>query len=349
MAGKVSLRKQAKFAEGMPSFETHDIDLAGFKGTLPFDTAAVLNDDGTDELPDEVRRTMNDIVNTPIYTPDVVKATSIKPPEPIKFDELDADKQAEILAAIQQTAERPRTVKKQEPVNQFIPRHPSIGQAKQLADKVAKEAEQRTQAAQQRVVPPADPEQEIDTPVTTKSADVSVTLCTHCGWPVNQCDLTDPTKLDKQIFVASILGQKRFYKTYELLGGQLRVTFRSLTIQENDIVIVQLVEDWNSGKLSGPAHSVAEATKYQLAMSLHSIETSVGPITLPTLDDYEYDAASLGKNTILPDIVTYVNEKALINEPLRRIVSKAYGHFIETVSKLEAMAETSDFWLAIEE
>jgi hypothetical protein len=124
----------------------------------------------------------------------------------------------------------------------------------------------------------------------------------------------------------------------------MNITFRSLTVEENDLVIKQLMQDWNDGKISGPAHSVSEATKYQLALSLASVETNVGIMKLPELTDYDYDPPE--KGTVLPDIVAYVHQTALHNEPVRRIISKAYGHFIDTTSKLEAMAETPDFWQA---
>jgi hypothetical protein len=221
-----------------------------------------------------------------------------------------------------------------------MPRGPGIAEAKRMADRAAQVAEERMKQADK---PDEKPEESPAEPAPNTEK-VTVINCVHCGWPVGTSEPTEPTPKDKQVFVAALLGQKRFTKEYPLLGGQLRVTFRTLTVEENDLVIKQLMKDWNDGKISGPAHSVVEATKYQLALALGAIETNVGQSTIPALEDYDFDTPKEG--TILPDVVAYVQKMAMPSEPIRRIVSKAYGHFIDTVTKLEAMAEHSDFWQA---
>jgi hypothetical protein len=329
-----------------PDLKPTVVDFPGFKGTLPFPVAkAVNNNVNGGKLPASVQAEEKRIATAPLITPEHIKKTAVKPPEVIDFDDLTTEKKEEIKQALVDTGvaappktkiEKPKLKIAEEPA--FIPAHPSIAKAMRLAEKAAKEAEE------QQAEPVADTPNEDHVHETETGVAASTAKCIHCGWPVGTTDPTDPTSADKQNFVVALLGQKRFTKTFELLGGKLRVVFRTLTVKENDEVIKQLVKDWNDNKISGPAHSVAEAMKYQMVLGLDSVEAAVGLVSLPEYDDYE--ALPEVNGTILPSVVEYVYETALTAEPLRRIVARAYGHFIDTVTKLEGMAESPDFWQA---
>jgi hypothetical protein len=282
------------------------VETTGFRGTLPFQAATITSTDGS-PVTEALKEEALSVLFGQDKKAEEARAKAIKPPEPVDIGTLSEAKQQEILDAIKGTHVTSTPI---QPVT----------------------------------VPPAPVEEPV--PPITPPTPTGATMCEHCGWPVGKCDLTDPTPMDKQQFVASILGQKRFYKIYELLGGKIRVMFRTLTTDEMDTVVKQLVNDWNDAKISGPAHSVAEALKYQMALGLQSITTHVGLKDIPVMTDFDYDPTA--KETPLPDIQAYVQENALLNESMRRIVSKAYGHFLDTVSKLESMAENADFWSAIE-
>lgn len=345
---KVSLR-----AGALPSMrdtpQVTSVDMPGLRGTLPYATGHIGD---SHNIPAGVQEEVRRFNEAPIITPEAEKRKAITPKGVVQLESLPEEKQKEVMQSVRAAMER-------EPSRTpFIPRGPGIGQAKAMADRAAAQTEERLKRAQEK---PQD--QWLPPKPETKAAPVEVPsdqlpelppqpelpdtgICVHCGFPRGTKEWCNPTRADKQIFVAAVLGQKRFSKEYNLLGGQLKIVFRTLTVIENDLVVKQLMCDWNDGLLSGPAHSVAEATKYQLTMALESIETNVGPLTLPALDEYDYDEPE--KGTILPKIVAHVSEVAMPNEHVRRIVSKVYGHFIETQSKLEAMAENADFWLATE-
>lgn len=366
MAQKINLRTEtSKLPQGMPKATV--VDFPGLKGTLPFTPEKVIGNH--DNLPDEVAAFEQEVASAPIVTPEEQKKKVVDPTKTnvVKFESLSEAKQQELLSSISAAMEQSQAPK-------FIPRNPSIGEAMATARRAAEITDQALKASakeikqtvktnlkaitpvtppvpppvmQQPEPPPVAPTPE-PTPAPVPQADAggvaAGTICIHCGWPVGTREGCEPDRMDKQMFVAAVLGQQRFYKTYDLLGGQLSVCFRTLTIKENDLVIKQLIQDWNDGKISGPAHSVTEAARYQLALGLDSIATNVGPIKMAPLEDYEYDEPE--KGTILPDIATYVQTTAIKTEHLRRIISKAHAHFVETVSKLEAMAETPDFWKA---
>lgn len=323
-----------------------EVDLPGLKGTLPFMPGRAIGASGN--VPYFVREEEQYIKEAPIVTPEKELRKAIKP-QVVNIEELTEDKQAEVLTSVADSLSK-KTSQSAQP---FIPRGPGISEAKRLADRVAAQAEARIAQAKtptpavapKPVVTPPEPTPEPEPEKANAGSDIQAgETCVHCGWPAGSKDGCNPTPMDKQLFVAAVLGQRRFIKEYDLLGGQMHVQFRSLTVEENDLVIKQLMEDWNLGKISGPAHSVTEATKYQLAMSLASIETNIGPIKLPELDGYEFETPTTA--TVLPELVAYITKTAVPNEHTRRIISKAYGHFIDTQSKLEAMAENSDFWNA---
>lgn len=334
---KVDLRfKNKRLSGGAPVPKT--VDTPGFKGTLPF-AAKVMTKSNSTELPTEVREEAERYEKASMEIPEHIKRQAITPPTPIDIDDLSPEKLEEIKEVLRDVDKKPT---RSQP---FIPRGPGIAEAKALADKVAREAAQGKPAVK---AAPKEPELEPEvkkepvTPIVTADS-----LCVHCGWPIGNSDDTEPTKADKQMFVAAVLGQKRYIKEFSLFGGQLRVAFRTLRTEEIDMVIKQLTKDWNDGKLSGPAQSVAEATRYQMILALDAVETNIGLVKQPTLEEYDYDPKDIPTGgTVLPQIVEHITNEVLTMEPLRRAVAKAYGHFLDTTSKLEAMAETSSFWEA---
>lgn len=328
MEKKVSLKGKATVISEMP-LKPVEMDVPGFKGTLPFSAGKTIGEKGNKPIPAEVLEERQRVLSAPMEVPEHIRKTAIKPPSKlVNFDDLPAEKQKQLCkdtglklgSTFQQEFGVPETIK---PGSMF--------QQNYKAPEIIKTPEKPVEVLKQ--------EEPKEAPIELKEV-----ICDHCGWPVSRKDIPEPSKFDKQLFVAAVLGQIRFSKEYVLLNNQLHVTFRTLTPDENDLIIKQLVQDWNDGKISGPVHSVAEATKYQLALSLEAIETTAGIVKLPLLDEYDYDKPEIG--TILPLIKEYVTATAIKTEPTRRILSKAHGNFVDTVNKLEAMAETPDFWQA---
>ncbi len=68
--------------------------------------------------------------------------------------------------------------------------------------------------------------------------------CPFCKWDLSQ-DFTDPEidTQDKRAFIRHLLSdddQARFYKTYDAMGGDIRITFRSRTLGETEGVSVRI-------------------------------------------------------------------------------------------------------------
>jgi hypothetical protein len=274
-----------------------------------------------------------------------------KKSEIISIDDLPEEGKERIKNILRKATEqvsRPPAARRQaaadENVNTAIPGLlDALKAAQKAVDPVAEDAVVKPRAKKTNTPPP-------DTEEKETAADSAVVVppprCSHCGFPTDKVDTATPSREDKLDFVAAILSQKRFTKSYTLLGGALTVEFRSLTTNENDLVVKQLVADWNKSRISGPAHSIQQALNYQQALSLLSVKTQAGPVKLEELSEYDVDAPV--DETVIPEVIEYVTKVAMPTESIRKIINRAYISFQELVSKLEVMAEDSDFWQATE-
>ncbi len=320
MAKKVAVGAKAKEVDILP-VKAKVVNAPGMSGTLPFGMG-VIGD--AKDMPDFVQAELRAMEDKASKVPEKELRKAVAPPTPVDIDSLPPEKIAELKDAIKSANKSAAAIPM---VNQSIP---GLAKAMKVAQKAASYTP--TEAKEDKPV-------EIPKP----------SLCSHCGWDTNNPDNIEITALDKQLFVASILGQKRFTKEFKLFGGKLKVVFRSITTKEMDLVIQQLTKDWNDGKIGGQAQSLAEAIKYRMYISLDTIDGENGIIhQLPEVADYEYDKNDVKDGgTVLPLIVDHLTDTVLTMETLRSAVTKVYGTFVATESKLEAMAAAPSFWETI--
>lgn len=321
MRQKVVVGAKRKKAEDLPIMPIN-VNTLGITGTLPFSSGLMSKSKVLDDLPDFVKMEMEAMNKTP-----QVPEQAFTPPKPVDIDDLPPEKIAEVKESINKAISQLK-----QPMSKINTSIPGLSKAMKLADKAANYV-------------PEPPKQ--DVLPETDSVIPGASVCSHCGWDLSITDNVVIERADKQLFVASVLGNKRFTKSFKLFGGQVTVVFRTPKITEADLVVKQLIKDWNDGKISGPAQSVAEAFRYQMYISLDAIDSAAGLIQLPELDDYSYDEEDVADGkTILPLVVEHVTETALTMEPLRRVITSTYGTFLATVAKLEAMSATASFWEA---
>lgn len=60
--------------------------------------------------------------------------------------------------------------------------------------------------------------------------------CPRCGWVLENQALHEPTDEDKLEFMESILGNRRFTRRVDFLGGRLKATYRTVLVQEEDAI-----------------------------------------------------------------------------------------------------------------
>lgn len=213
-------------------------------------------------------------------------------------------------------------------------------------------AEQNKTEAQSSTPPPAE-EKPTPEPVVEKLATgvpQPVAYCPRCGWDMQQKFEITPTERDKEDFIATLLGNTRFKKQYEIFGGKFVVTFRSMLAEENKLIYRQLVLDQQINKVATEAEWFVQMMDYRLACSLETIADKNGKVitTIPVLEEMAWENKKEEPlATPLPKQLSLVNEQ-LAQEATRRIVGMHLRQFQRLVEGLEAMALEPNFWSGIE-
>lgn len=191
-----------------------------------------------------------------------------------------------------------------------------------------------------------EPVPEIEVPAAVERVEP---FCPRCGWDMKQKFEVFPTDKDKEDFLIATLGGQRFRKTYELFGGKVRVTFRSMLAEENKAIYRQLVADQVSKKIATEAEWFVQMMDYRLACSLDEITSNTGKVVAelpevqlvwPLPDD---DAA----NPLVQQLHR-INKDVLAQEVTRRLVGTHLRKFQRLIEALEAMALEPSFWNGIE-
>jgi|694.fasta_scaffold49167_3 hypothetical protein len=173
-------------------------------------------------------------------------------------------------------------------------------------------------------------------------------FCPRCGWDMKQKFEITPTDADKEEFLIALLGGQRFRRTYELFGGKVRVTFRSMLAEENKAIYRQLVIDQQAKKIATEAEWFVQMMDYRLACSLDEMTTLDGKLVasvpevalvspLPESDE----------NNPLVQQLSKINKDVLAQEVTRRLVGAHLRRFQRLLETLEAQALDPSFWNGI--
>lgn len=173
-------------------------------------------------------------------------------------------------------------------------------------------------------------------------------FCPRCGWDMRMKFEVVPTDKDKEDFLATLLGGTRFKKTYELFGGKMAVTFRSMLAEENKLVYRQLTLDQQAQKVTTEAEWFVQMMDYRLACSLDNVADKSGKIVaeMPELPEMVYTGEA--KETPLVAQLSLIGKNILAQEVTRRLVGMHLRQFQRLVEALEAMAAEPSFWTGIE-
>lgn len=185
-------------------------------------------------------------------------------------------------------------------------------------------------------------------------------VCVQCGWDQSVPTIPEPEQRDKIAFLQAVLGHKVFSKRYTMFGGNLRVTFRTLTIREIDTLYQEAFRAQKEGVIATPADYYEYLNRLRLYLQLTglSAQTTAMHVKLPEgLNEEAYDAAASYWDEFLKEqgifkqdvslikqIEDYVIEKVLKTEHLQRTVTHECSKFNRLVAKLEASVDSPDFW-----
>lgn len=241
--------------------------------------------------------------------------------------------------------------------------HPSVQKAMQVASAPDVEIEDdsiKVTAVGERTTPKPAPLAESKSEASETGADKVLSHCPHCNWDLSMPDIPEPPYGDKLAFLHAILGQKSFTKDYDLFGGKVVVTFRTLTTPEIDVIYKQAYRDRELGRLPTAIDFWERINRLRLVLQLQGLRsTQIGDKggffhDLPDGLNREAspNATSFWKtkepdtsaDTPLPAIEKHMTDKVLKTEALFRVVNMQCNQFNRLVARLEAMVNDSDFW-----
>jgi hypothetical protein len=274
---------------------------------------AVNNRAVTPETDDVVAQTLKNLEHTSVKN--LINKAPTKPAEAqnVDFNSLPEDKKRQVLDFLSKAADGPTqpTDKKQ---NAQMPPAPKLS-----------------------IEPDKQPEE------------VSEVKCPNCGWEVDH-SIGEPTKDDKRNWLKAILSNKPFEKTYELFNGQLSVRFRSRTVQDQQLIHEQLINETANGSIPDKPPHLALASHglrmRQLSLAASYVQNSSMTKPLPMV----------GSEEAKKMYATYINEKNNVvaaaylaifsdwSEPLFNSVMKLMVDFDTLCFRLMDASVASDFW-----
>jgi hypothetical protein len=197
--------------------------------------------------------------------------------------------------------------------------------------------------------PPAEPAETQVIAVPAEEPKPAAVFCPRCGWDARMKFDIVPTNRDKEDFLSTLLGGQRFRKKYELFGGKVVVTFRSVLAEENKLIYRQLVLDQAVDKVRTEAEWFVQLMDYRLACALDTITNDSGKVLaeMPELVMPTGPIDADGQTPVVAQL-DIINKNILAQEATRRLVGTHLRQFQRLIEGLEAMALEPSFWTGIE-
>lgn len=194
-------------------------------------------------------------------------------------------------------------------------------------------------------------------------------ICPQCGWDNNMPVIEEPSHIDKLGFLQMLLGQKVFTKRYLLYSGHLRITFRSLTLREIDVLYQETFRASKMGVIATRDDYYEYLNRLRLYLQLTSLSAQQSSlhVTLPdgltkeTHPNAEsfwdiflkekgcYKEEADNSPSLIEQIKDYILTNVLCTEHLHRIVSHSCSKFNRLVVKLEVCVDDPNFMNGIEQ
>jgi hypothetical protein len=186
-------------------------------------------------------------------------------------------------------------------------------------------------------------------------------ICVQCGWDQDVPTIPEPEYQDKIAFLHCVLGQKVFSKKYALFGNNLKVTFRTLTIREIDMLYQETFKAQKLGLIQTTADYYEYLNRQRLYLQLIGLisQQTAMHIRLPDgLDKSTHPDAELywedflraekaykeDGESLLMQVQDYIITKVLRTEQLQRTVTHTCNKFNRLVAKLESCVDDPNFW-----
>lgn len=218
-------------------------------------------------------------------------------------------------------------------------------------------------AAQQRLAAeaatPSQPSATSGKPPTVAGAsaghDPSLTHCPRCLWPLSQEFSIKVTESDRDDWAIALLAPRPFQKSVRVMGGRLRLVFRTLTTDEEAVVLEEVYAATRRGELSTNLEQVVFQIDLRLCLGLKEIHPESAAVSqlgrvFPALDAWQASpdgqVAEQPKGVPVPSPLmrfrAWVHQQ-LVTESLRRVVQREFQKFLRLAELLEQEAASPDF------
>ena len=274
-------------------------------------------------------------------------APIVQPGETLDFEQLSDEHQERLIAAMKEAKEQSQRLDEQASKLVDTPSGDGINEAIQVASVIDDDIE-IVNTDEEDLDDEDDEDDEKDLRGKDEAGAFDPT-CPNCGWDTTNHEAIKVLETDKYSFMASVLGESRFYKDIELFGGAMTVRYRTLMTQEADLALEQCSNDYRDGVIEDQNSFFRKHADYRLCMGVDKIVVQERTHAIPPVDEIEWDKPKAGepRQTALPTLLNYVGLHILKNESVRRVVGMAHQKFQRLVERMEANVDNSDFWKAI--
>ena len=272
-------------------------------------------------------------------------APMVQPGETLDFEQLSEEHQERLIAAMKAAKEQSQRLDEQASKLVDTPSGDGINEAIQVAAAADDADEIEVLNVDTEGLDAEDDEKDLR---GTDEAGAFDPTCPNCGWDTTNHEAIEVLETDKYAFMASVLGESRFYKDIELFGGAVTVRYRTLTTQEADLALEQCSNDYRDGVIEDQNSFFRKHADYRLCMGVDKIVVQERTHAIPPVDEIEWDKPKAGepRQTALPTLLNYVGLHILKNESVRRVVGMTHQKFQRLVERMEANVDNSDFWKA---
>lgn len=169
--------------------------------------------------------------------------------------------------------------------------------------------------------------------------------CGHCGWDIRQ-SFNSPAfdEEDKIRFIRHIMSSGRFYRDYELMGGQVVVRFRSRSQSEHEKIYAAALKQLNDGKLAGLGDVQAWMHGRNVAASVDALIDRGGEMPIEKKFDTINDRVESGEADPVDSL--YHDVFSSRSTAFYSMVWAAWMEFERLYGFLASRAHEPDFWKA---
>jgi hypothetical protein len=364
-------------------------NIPGVKGSLPMRPGEVILTDGEkkklaafgwkegDPLPGNIAMLVSKAqkeVEDDIRTAKPFKDKPIfKAPEPVDISTLSKEKQNELSKYLQQFKEMaPQIEAAARSQEHMATLPPNIQKAIRDASGVevvdsrqsenpAADLQRRINEAEGRVASTQEKElaDEVEEKPVFSDSETGLNSahdkCPRCNWTVS-AKMRLPSRDDALLYVAAMLGDRRFEKEYSLYGGKLTVRFRQLSSSLSDRIFHQVAHEIRKGEVTDDGYT--QLMRYRMILCLSTISIgSQEPLNIADaidahLEDEENRKREFpdtyNKYDALPVFVSSLQKIAPLNNlSVWRACRETFTEFNDILDELDSRADNPDFWKAI--